>query len=140
MTHLIEPVITDTNRGFWEGCAVGELRVQACIACGHLRYPLAPWCPECLDERWEWRALSGRGTVLSKLVFHQSYHAGWKHRLPYNVVLVQLDEGPRMISNVTPLSSQDFAVGDVVEVLFEAEGELVIPRFRLMSADTSTES
>jgi uncharacterized OB-fold protein len=132
MTDLIHPVLTDNNRGFWEGCAAGELRVQSCVACGHLRYPLAPWCPECLDERWEWQALSGRATVLSKLVFHQSYHPAWKDRIPYNVVLVQLDEGPRMISNVVPLSNDDFVVGDAVTVEFEIEGEFSIPRFRLL--------
>jgi uncharacterized OB-fold protein len=131
MTDLIQPVVTDNNRGFWEGCAAGELRVQRCLACDHLRYPLAPWCPVCLDERSEWRTLSGRGLVLSKLVFHQSYHPAWKDRLPYNVVLVQLEEGPRMISNVAPLSSEDFAVGDAVEVVFEHEGEFAIPRFRI---------
>ncbi|TPW98534.1 OB-fold domain-containing protein, partial [Schumannella luteola] len=90
-----------------------------------------PWCPVCLDERWEWQALSGRGTVLSKLVFHQSYHPAWKDRLPYNVVLVQLEEGPRMISNVLPLTGEDFAVGDAVEVAFDPEGEVTIPRFRV---------
>lgn len=131
MTDFIEPVVTDNNRGFWDGCAEGVLRVQRCGACGHLRYPIAPWCPECLDERWDWEALSGRGSVLSKLVFHQSYHPAWKDRIPYNVVLVQLDEGPRMISNVAPVSSEDFAVGDAVEVVFEREGEFSIPRFRV---------
>jgi uncharacterized OB-fold protein len=131
MTDFIQPVITDNNRGFWEGTAAGELRVQRCRVCDHLRYPIAPWCPECLDERWDWETLSGRGTVLSKLVFHQAYHAAWKDRLPYNVVLVQLEEGPRMISNVLPLSSEDFEVGDAVEVAFDTEGEVVIPRFRI---------
>jgi len=131
MTDFIEPVVTDVNRGFWDGCADGVLRVQRCLACGHLRYPIAPWCPECLDERSEWQALSGRGSVLSKLVFHQSYHPAWKDRIPYNVVLVQLDEGPRMISNIAPVSSEDFAVGDAVEVVFEREGEFSIPRFRV---------
>lgn len=132
MTELITPTITDTNRGFWEGCAQGELRVQRCVACDHLRYPLAPWCPECLLDRWEWQPLSGRGVVASKLVFHQSYHPGWKDRIPYNVVLVHLEEGPRMISNVVPLSAQAFSVGDAVEVVFEVEGDVTIPRFRLV--------
>ena len=132
MTDFVEPVLTDINRGFWEGCAEGVLRVQRCGACGHLRYPIAPWCPECLDERWDWEGLSGRGSVLSKLVFHQSYHPAWKDRIPYNVVLVQLEEGPRMISNIAPVSSEDFAVGDAVEVVFENEGEFTIPRFRVV--------
>jgi uncharacterized OB-fold protein len=134
MADLIQPVLTDDNRGFWEGCALGELRVQRCSACGHLRYPPAPWCPVCLDEGSEWVALSGRGEILSRLIFHQNYHPAWADRLPYNVVLVQLDEGPCLISNVSPLSSQDFAVGDTVEVVFEVEGDVTIPRFAVIAS------
>jgi uncharacterized OB-fold protein len=105
------------------------LRVQRCLSCGHLRYPLAPWCPVCLAPETEWQALSGRGTILSRLIFHQSYHPAWKGRLPYNVVLVQLEEGPRMFSNVLPLSKQDIEIGMPVEVAFDREGEFAIPRF-----------
>lgn len=131
MSEFIEPVLTDFNHGFWEGAAAGELRVQRCGPCGHLRYPPAPWCPQCLSEEWEWIALSGRGTILSRLIFHQAYNPAWKDRLPYNVVLVQLEEGPRMISNLLPLGSQDFTVGMAVVVDFDREGDFVIPRFRL---------
>jgi len=131
MSQMITPVVTDVNRGFWEGAAEGVLRVQRCPVCGHLRYPLARWCPECLTDGAEWVDLSGRGTILSKLVFHQKYHAAWADRLPYNVVLVQLEEGPRMISNVEPLSATSFAVGDAVTAVFVKEGDVTIPRFRL---------
>jgi hypothetical protein len=133
VSDFIEPVITDVNRGFWDGAAVGELRAQRCEN-GHVRLPPAPWCPFCLSDKWGWEALSGRGTVMSRLIFHQAYFPAWKNRLPYNVVLVQLEEGPRMISNVVPLSFQDFSVGDALEAVFEPEGELVIPRFRIATA------
>jgi len=132
MSEPIAPTVTDVNRGFWEGADAGELRVQRCGACGYLRYPSAAWCPECLSEDSEWQRLSGRGTVLSTLVFHQAYHPAWKDRIPYNVVLVQLDEGPRMISNVTPLGSVDIPVGTPVRVVFEREGEASIPRFEII--------
>lgn len=131
MDAFIEPVISDVNRGFWDGTAAEELRAQRCGACSHLRLPPSPWCPVCLDENSTWVALSGRGSVLSRLIFHQPYHPAWTPRLPYNVVLVQLEEGPRMISNVAPLATQDFAVGDALEVVFEREGAFAIPRFRL---------
>ena len=132
MSEFIEPVITDTNRGFWEGTAEGEVRVQCCLACSHLRYPSVDWCRVCLDEEWEWLQLFDRGTIMSRLIFHQSYQPAWKERLSDNVVRVQLEEGPRMISNVLPLSEQDFEVGAAVEVAFDPVGEVVIPRFRLV--------
>lgn len=71
------------------------------------------------------------GTIFSKLVFHQAYHPLWADRTPYNVVLVQLAEGPRMVSNIVPLSEEAFQVGDTVRVVFEHEGEFVVPRFTL---------
>ncbi len=135
MSEIILPVETELNREFWDGARVGELRVQRCDACGFLRYPIAPWCPQCLAEEWTWQALSGRGTVLSTLVFHQSYHPAWKDRIPYNVVLVQLEEGPRMFSNVAPLSTVDIPVGTAVDAVFEPEGEFMIPRFRVREGD-----
>jgi uncharacterized OB-fold protein len=129
MSELIEPVLTDYTRGFWEGTQAGELRMQRCGACGFLRYPNAPWCPQCLSDTWEWQKLSGKGTILSYLIFHQGYHPGWKGRLPYNVVVVQLAEGPRMFSNVLPLEEHELEVGMEVQVTFDPEGDFVIPRF-----------
>jgi uncharacterized OB-fold protein len=127
--ELIEPTVTDVNRGFWDAAAQGRLVVQQCTPGGHLRYPLAPWCPECLSDQWDWHELSGRGTILSFVIFHQPYHPAWTDRLPYNVVIVQLEEGPRMVSNVLPLSEQDLAVGMPLTVTFDSEGDFSIPRF-----------
>lgn len=128
MTMPILPVITDVNRPFWDAAAAGVLKVQLCGG-GHLRYPIAPWCPECLDENIEWVPLSGSGTILSVLVFHRAYHPAWADRVPYNVVLVQLDEGPRMFSNVLPFGAIDVQVGDRVAVAFNVEHGVAIPRF-----------
>ncbi|WP_353807485.1 Zn-ribbon domain-containing OB-fold protein [Agromyces sp. SYSU T00194] len=132
MSEPVLPNVTEANAPFWEGCAAGELRVQACDRCGLLRYPIAPWCPRCLAEECTWTPLSGDGEVLSTLVFHQRYHPAWADRLPYNVVLVQLDEGPRMLSNVTPLSETHVPVGSRVHVAFEEESGVAIPRFRIV--------
>lgn len=127
--EFVRPVRTEVNGGFWDGVDDGELRVQRCDACGELRYPPAPRCPRCLDAGWSWQPLSGRGEVLSFVVVHQRYHPAWADRVPYNVAIVQLDEGPRLISNVLPLSTADVAVGQRVRVVFDDESGVQVPRF-----------
>lgn len=129
------PQITDENRPFWEGAKRGKLTMQQCGACRHIRYPISLVCPRCLSEQAEWVELSGRGTVFSTIVFHQVYNQAFAADVPYNVSLIQLQEGPRMFSNVVGAPSSDVRVGDAVEVLFErATDEVVIPRFRRVEA------
>lgn len=125
------PVLTDENRPFWEACRAGELRMQKCLECGHVRYPIQIICPRCLSERCEWARLSGKGTVFARLVFHRAYNKAFAADLPYNVVLVQLDEGPRMFSNVIGTPNEKIVVGARVEAVFEpVTPEITLPRFR----------
>jgi len=126
------PTLTDENRPFWEACRAGRLRLQRCAACAHIRYPISRFCPRCLAEEHEWHDVSGRGTVFSYIVFHKAYHPGFKGDLPYNVALVQLEEGPRMYSNIVGTPNDQVRIGDAVEVTFDAvTPEITIPRFRL---------
>ncbi len=127
------PVLTDENRPFWESCEAGRLSFQKCSGCGHLRYPISPFCPVCLSAEHEWTPVSGRGVVFSYVVFHRAYHPGFKEDLPYNVALVQLEEGPRMYSNVVDVPNDAVKIGDAVEAVFDkVTPEITIPRFRLM--------
>ncbi len=125
------PDLSDENRPFWEACRASRLEMQKCLDCGHIRYPIQSVCPECLSERVQWTRLSGRGEVLSRLVFHQVYHKAYAPDVPYNVVLVQLDEGPRMFSNVVGVANESVKVGMRVRVVFErATEQITIPRFQ----------
>jgi uncharacterized OB-fold protein len=125
------PTLNDENRPFWESCQAGRLRLQQCGACGHVRYPISRFCPRCLSGEFEWAEMSGRGTVFSYIVFHRAYHPGFKDDVPYNVALVQLEEGPRMFSNIVGASNDAVRVGDPVQVVFDAvTPEVTIPRFR----------
>ncbi len=77
--------------------------------------------------------LSGRGTVHSYIVFHQVYNKEFAGDVPYNVALVQLDEGPRMFSNIVGTPNDQVKVGDRVAVVFEpATDEISIPRFQIV--------
>lgn len=133
MSDYLKPIpnLSDENRPFWDACRAGRLEMQKCADCDHIRYPIQSVCPECLSERAEWTPLSGRGEVLSRIVFHQVYHKAFAADVPYNVVLVQLDEGPRMFSNVVGVDNDAIAVGMRVRAVFEpVTAEITIPRFR----------
>jgi uncharacterized OB-fold protein len=128
------PTVTDENRPFWDGARAGRLVMQQCTQCGHIRYPIQALCPKCLSDQCSWAELSGRGTVFAVVVYHQAFNKAWAGDIPYNVVIVQLDEGPRMFSNVVGSPNEQVAVGDPVSVVFEpsaggADG-LAVPRFR----------
>lgn len=124
------PTLTPENTGFWEATKKHELRLQRCSDCGHVRYPVSYVCPECLSYAHEWEKMSGRGSVFASVTIHQVYHPAYKDDVPYNVAMIQLAEGPRMISNVIGCLPDQVAVGDAVEVRFDdVTTEFTIPRF-----------
>ena len=127
----IVPTITEENRPFWDAARAERLEMQRCSACRHVRYPISAVCPRCLDAAAEWIELSGRGSVLSFVVFERAYNPAWADRVPYNVALIQLAEGPRMFSNVVGVPNEAVAVGMPVRVVFEpvAGTDVVLPRF-----------
>lgn len=127
------PTIDDQNRPFWSAAREGSLAMQQCTSCGHIRYPISHVCPECLSEHAEWKKLSGNGRVYSSIVFHQVYNELYRGDVPYNVSLIQLEEGPRMISNVVGIPPSDVKVGDKVSVVFDqVTDEVAIPRFTVV--------
>lgn len=129
------PTLTDENRPFWAAAREGRLSMQKCGECEHIRYPIQIVCPRCLSDQFSWETLSGRGTVFSALVFHQVYNKAFAEDVPYQVSLIQLDEGPRMYSNVVGVPPEAVKVGDRVEAIFDpVTDEVSIPRFRLVAA------
>lgn len=112
---------------FWKACRRGVLEISVCAACGHRFLPPGPCCPRCWSTRLEAQAASGRGRVFSFAVYRRTYHPGMP--APYVVALVELDEGPRMISNVVGCAPEEVAVDLPVAVRFEAAGDFALPRF-----------
>lgn len=124
------PNIGEKNRPFWEATAKGELQMQRCDDCGHYRYPISDWCPRCLSENYTWTKLSGRGEVFSAVTFYQVYHPAYRDDVPYNSSMIQLEEGPRMFSNVVGVPPDEVKVGDKVHVVFDKiNDEVTMPRF-----------
>jgi uncharacterized OB-fold protein/acyl dehydratase len=105
---------------FWEGIETDELRIQRCGSCGTLRHPPRPMCPSCRSLERDHVAASGRGTVYSFVVHHKPAVPGREH--PFAVVLVELEEGTRIVGNVVDCGPSDVKIGMDVEVTFETNG------------------
>ena len=83
---------------FWSWCDKGELRVQRCGACGHLAWPVVQACDRCGSAELAFAPMSGRGTLASWCTFERDYYGGLLP-LPWETILVELDEGVLFISN-----------------------------------------
>ena len=129
--RAVLPRPTAASQPFWDGCGRGELLLPHCPACGHVFYFPRLHCPKCGDRRPGWRKSAGRGRIFSFTHVAVSFHGpGWESQLPYTVVLVDLDEGPRMLSRLIGDDRQNAASGDAVEVVFpEIDGQR-LPFFR----------
>lgn len=96
----ILPVVTEDNSPYWASSREHALQLPYCVACGRAFYPPQSRCPRCLKDGIEWRPVSGRGTVYSWVVVHQVYDRSFADRIPYVVATVELQEGPRLITNI----------------------------------------
>jgi len=123
------PAVNDDNRFFWDAVARGELRIQRCASCGKLRHPPRPMCPKCQSLEWDTIRASGKGTVHSYVV---PYHPQLPmFPQPYIVVLVDLAEGTRLVSNLIDIAPEEAKVGMPVElVMVEVEEGFSLPLFR----------
>jgi len=125
------PVLDQDSRPFWESCRAHALALQQCAACGRFRYPPRLVCPHCLSEEARWTPVGGHGRVYVSLVVHRSAGAAWEADVPYNLSLVELDEGVRMWSNVVGCDPDAVQIGDRVELTYEdVTSEITLPRFR----------
>ena len=125
------PQVTPAMAPFWEAARRHELVVQRCRACGARRFPARELCSHCLSREAEWERVSGRGTVFSVAIVHQALHPGFAAEVPYAVVVVELEEGPRMISNLLGVAPHEIRIGLPVEVVFEdVTPEITLPKVR----------
>ena len=124
------PEITDDNRPFWEGCKRHELLIQKCSGCGQVRHT-SPICPECWSTEFQWVQAGGRGKVYTWTVFHQSHHPAFEPDLPYNVAIVELEEGPRMLTNLVGIANEGIQADMAVEITWDdVTDEITLPKFK----------
>lgn len=125
------PHITPLAQPFWDGTRAHELRLQRCRACGSFRFPPQVLCRECLAEEHDWTPTSGRATVYSFVVQHRPATPAFTADLPYVVAVVELAEGPLMLTNIVGCAPEDITAGMPVEVSFvDATDAITLYPFR----------
>ncbi|MGD0229528.1 MAG: Zn-ribbon domain-containing OB-fold protein [Syntrophorhabdales bacterium] len=124
------PYIHAETKPYWDGAKRHELLIRRCRACGrHYFYP-RDFCPYCFSFDVEWVRASGRGTIYSFTICHRGAQA-FEADAPYNLVLVELEEGVRMMSTIVGCPKDDLKIGMPVEVVFDdVTPEVTLPKFR----------
>lgn len=126
---MIVPEETELTAVYWEGARQGRLLVQCCRDCGSIWHPPSYTCRACMSFENDWIDASGRGTVHSYTVVRHSVHPVTDDRVPYAVGLVELEEGPIMVTSLR-CAIPDIEVGMEVSVTFaEVAPDLVLPMF-----------
>lgn len=129
------PSPTPETQPYWDGCREGELRIQHCNGCGSYFFYPRIFCPKCLSTEVEWRTVSGKGTLLTYVISARPA-PGFEDETPYSIAIVQLDEGPHMMTNIvnTEMTPQNLKAGMPVEVVFQDLGDISLPRFQPVGA------
>jgi uncharacterized OB-fold protein len=131
---VIPPVPDLNDQYFWDGVQQHRLVVQRCAQCGSLRLPPVPMCGACHSTEWNTLRASGEGTIYSWII---SRHPSLADAQPRIVVLVQLAEGPRVVSNLVDVELADFERADVrngaaVRLCFREVDGVLLPQFQLV--------
>lgn len=114
---------------FWDAARRGELAMQSCEACGGLQHPAGPVCRECWSDRLVWRSVSGRGAIYSYTIVHRTTTGGFSGETPYAVAIVELDEGPRLTTNIVDCPLDQVRIDMPVSAVFEPNGEIFLVKF-----------
>jgi uncharacterized OB-fold protein len=124
------PEPTPETQPFWDGCARGELLLQRCRDCGKPYFYPRPVCPACGSTDVEWFRASGRATLYSYVINHRPAR-GFEAEAPYAIAVVELAEGPRMMTNIVgvPNTPEDLILDMELQVTFEQRGDVTIPLF-----------
>lgn len=124
------PRPTSWSKPFWEGTRNHRLLMQRCSKCGVLQFYPRPFCVKCLSAELDWVPVSGKGQVYSYTILRKSSQSGAEGE-PYIYCMVELDEGPRMMSNVVECPYEAVEVGMRVEAIFdEVTPEITLVKFR----------
>lgn len=128
-THPI-PQADDESAPFYQGARERKLMLMRCRDCGAWRLPSRPRCPDCWSTATEWAQASGRGTLYSFGIMHQKF-PGFEDDVPYNYAVVELEEGPRIVTNIVGADNAALRCDmPVVAVFDDVSDDTTLVRFR----------
>jgi uncharacterized OB-fold protein len=130
MTAALDVEFTPLSAPYWQALAAGRLTFQRCPHCHYAWLPARQECPACLRDGSVWETACGRGRLISWVVYHIAYHPAFADRLPYNVAIVALDEGPRLITNIVNPEA-GLAIERPVELSIGQAHGVALAQFRL---------
>ncbi len=124
------PQPTPETQHFWDGTNEGELRLQRCDGCGKVYFPARPFCPACGSRKVSFFAASGKAILWSYVIHHRPVPG---FTPPYAIAVVQLAEGPRMMTNIVecPQTPEALQLDMALEIVFEKQNDkITLPLFR----------
>ena len=126
-----EPV-EELNKQFWAHCAEERLYFQRCSSCSRWRHLPRPICAGCGSSDWEWQESSRRGKVLTWTVTHAPLHPAFAAQIPYAVLVVEMEEGVRLVAGLMNYAAETIKIDMQVEVVFERVAEeMALPVFQV---------
>ena len=124
------PVASPESTRYWQAAKEHRLLIPRCNACRKFWFPPSQLCPHCLSADTGWEAASGHGTIYSFVVFHRVYHPAFAGEVPYVVAIVELEEGPRMLTNIVGVPVDQVRCNMPVTVVFDdVSREVSVPKF-----------
>lgn len=134
------PVPDAETTPYWEGLRSRKLLLRYCAACKRCHFYPRALCPSCHSDELEWKEASGRGEVYTYTVARRPAGPAFKASVPYVVALIQLEEGPRMMSNILTDDVEGVRIGRRVQVDFDdVTDEITLPKFRFEDEASTTQ-
>jgi len=120
------------TKPFWDGCFEHQLRFQKCRDCEHVRWPPSVICPLCYSPNTDWIVASGKGIVYTFVVHHYAYNKAFEDELPYITAIIELEEGPHILSNIVDCHPSELKCDVPVSIVWDdITEEFSLPKFIL---------
>jgi uncharacterized OB-fold protein len=131
------PTVEGDSTQYWQAQRGEELLIARCTSCGHVHHYPRPFCPRCWSEDLVTERASGRATLYTYSTVYMNDLAPFNERLPYIAAVVDLAEGPRLMTNIVDCPSEDLRIGMPLVAGFRAvTDEVTAVVFRPAPADS----